>query len=139
MTTFTVGFLPLDQPLVDKKGILTSTGVDYFRSVHNVVSTNFNDFGVHFPTIEPGSLALTPTNTLENGATYYNTTDNQPETIIEGVRHSFNTTPTAIEGYVIPTVSDVNTLSNQPEGSLVFDKATNKLRVLAQGIWENLH
>lgn len=92
MAEFNVDFLPLDVPFTDNKGMLTPAAEQYMRSLHNLVSSNFNANGTHLPTIEGQALVKTPTGGLENGASYYNTDSDQPETIKNGKRHSFNLT-----------------------------------------------
>lgn len=92
MAEFNTDFLPLHAPLVDKTGNLSPTWENYFKSLHNTVSNNFNTNGTHLPTIEAGALVKTPTGGLENGASYYNSDTNTPEIIVNGQRHSFNTT-----------------------------------------------
>ena len=93
MAEFNVDYLPIDMQFVDEKGMLTPEASQYMRSVHNLVSNNFNANGTHLPTIDPESLVKTPTGALENGAAYYNTTANQTEVIENGVRKKFTTTP----------------------------------------------
>jgi hypothetical protein len=89
---FNIDYLPVDKALTNKDGTLSPAWENYLRSLHNLASNNFNANGTHLPTIDPDALVETPTGAFENGAAYYNTTDNQAEIIINGVRHSFDTT-----------------------------------------------
>lgn len=92
MAEFNIDYLPVDQPLTNKDGTLAPAWENYFRSLHNLASNNFNAKGVHFPTIDADSLATTPEGSFENGAAYYNNNENRPEIIINGQRFSFDTT-----------------------------------------------
>lgn len=142
MAEFNVDFLPLTMAFTNKDGTLSGAAANYMRSLHNLVSNNFNDHGVHFPTIDGASLALTPTGDLENGATYYDTTDGQPETIIDGVRHKFTTTVALNAAFQLPLIADVTALDTETltRGTVAWDEATNKARVFNHlGVWEDMH
>ena len=67
---------------------LTSGWQNYFRSFHTSLSNNFNEHGTSMPPLKNGELAA-----QENGVTYYNSDDNQLETIVNGVIHVVTTTP----------------------------------------------
>jgi hypothetical protein len=92
MAEFNIDYLPIGQPIANRDGTLSDSWQNYFRSLHNVASNNFNASGTHLPTIDPDSLVLTPTGQKENGAAYYNKDNNTVEVIVNGERHTFNTT-----------------------------------------------
>ncbi len=92
MAEFNVAYLPLSHSVTNSDGTLSDAWQTYFRSLHNLASNNFNDNGTHLPTIDPECLVKTPSGALENGASYYNKNNNTVEVIVNGARHTFNTT-----------------------------------------------
>ncbi len=92
MAEFNIDYWLIDKAVTNKDGTLSDSWQNYFRSLHNLASNNFNDSGTHLPTINPNSLVLTPTGAKENGAAYYNKDNNTVEVIVSGQRHTFDTT-----------------------------------------------
>jgi len=86
MATFNVTYAPLNQPLVDKNGMITPQWSNYMRSLTNLTSNNFNSKGLNSPTLNTSEFSGD-----ENGSMYYDNDNDDPRIIVAGVLKSIDT------------------------------------------------
>lgn len=89
MTIFNVTYPPFTQVMIDTdSGELTPAWTNYFRSVQNLLGSNFNEKGVNIPTLESTDTVSDPT----NGAMVYSTTENKFKVYEDGTWKTMDTT-----------------------------------------------
>ena len=91
MTQYTIPNIDFNSQVTTSDGKLSPQYVAFFTGIKGLVDSNFNTNGLHAPDME--SSDLSDDSKVSNGVIYYNTTDNQLETVIDGVKHKVTTTP----------------------------------------------
>ncbi len=87
MAIYNIPYPPVNSKLVDKDGNMTEGWFNYFRGVSSIFTNNFNEQGLHMPTFSTSALGNS-----DNGVTWYDTDTNKPKIIVNGSKHTFNTT-----------------------------------------------
>ena len=87
MAVFNVVYPPIDYEFLDKDGKVSNQWSDYFRSLTNLTSNNFNSMGLNAPTLDPSEFSGE-----ENGSIFYDNEAKEPKMIVEGVVKTITTT-----------------------------------------------
>lgn len=87
MAVFNIPFPPLNKPISDQNGMITDEWSDWMRGMTNLTTNNFNQTGVHAPTLNTDEF-----NGEENGSIYYDKDTDTYKGIQDGDIKTFTTT-----------------------------------------------
>jgi len=134
MSVFQVSFPPMDNKIVDEKGNLTEEWSNHLRSLYNLVLNNFNQQGVQLTTLTGDEVGND-----NDGTTFYQSdeaTVGQPlKTFQNADKHTIMVSNDNSVGARLPSVSAVTTINNPVKGQVVFNEASNSLRVFNGTVW----
>lgn len=131
MSIYRIPQIPLNEPITNPQdGTLTFGWSRTFDSIAALLTNNFNEQGLHLPTISTDDLGNT-----DAGVMWYDADLDLPRVLIDGVDNNILTAPTSDVTLIVKKVDAVASVIDPEEGQPVYESSTQLMKYYNGTIW----